>query len=164
MKILEFNTTEHQRVRAEDLAKNFKLNASSIMGGARNIYAFLGEVVCGDYFEQKGWKLHPTEYNPYDFDIMDDKGQKWDIKTKMTTVRPKGNFNCTINTYIDQKCDGYIFVRCLKSLKKVWILGWVNKETLKTVGIKHKAGDIDDNLVMSRDGIGIQINKLNSFA
>jgi hypothetical protein len=164
MKILEFKPTNSQIERAKKLSEGFKLNESSVMGGSRNLYAFLGEVVCGDFFEQKGWKLHPEGYEPYNFDIIDNKGNKWDIKTKMTTVKPRGNFNCTIHTYLDQKCDGYIFTRCMKNLSKVWILGWISKEELKKTGTYYKKGDIDDNLVMSREGLGVQINKLNTFA
>ena len=163
MKILEFSPTKSQIETAEKIAQTFKVNKSSFMNGERNVFAFLGEVVVGDFLKKDGWKLHPEGYSPYHFDILDKEGKKWDIKTKMTNVRPKGFYNCTIYTYLEQKCDGYIFTRCLKNMSKVWILGKVNKDRLKKEGKRYKKGDVDDNLVMERDCIGLKINQLDEF-
>lgn len=163
MKILEFAPTESQIERAKEFAKNFKLNSKSFLKGERNVYAFLGEIVVGDFLSKKGWVLHPEGRSPYDFDLVDPEGKLWEIKTKMTTVFPKGKFNCSTYTYRDQKCDGYIFTRCMKDLSKVWMLGWISKRDLFKYGTAFKAGDVDDNLVIQRDMIGIEIRKLNPF-
>ena len=158
MKILEFHTTEDQVRRAKEVAASFPLNNRSYMRGKRNEHAFLGEIVVGDYL---GCELHPDR-NVWDYDLIF-KEKKWDIKTKMTTVRPKANYNCTIYTYFNQKCDGYIFTRCLRDLSKVWMVGWIYKKDLLEKGKKFKKGDLDDNLIMEREGIGIKIKELNAF-
>lgn len=163
MKILEFTPTQTQIERAKKMSQDFKLNESSFMDGARNVFAFLGEIIVGDYMEKDRWILHPEGYSPYHFDIIDDKGKKWDVKTKMTNVRPKGFYNCTIYTYLDQMCDGYIFTRCMKNFSKVWIVGKVSKDRLKKEGTRYEKGDRDDNLIMERSCIGLRINQLDEF-
>jgi hypothetical protein len=54
-------------------------------------------------------------------------------------------------------------VRCLKSLEKVWLLGWISKKDFKKYGTLYKEGDVDGNLTMTCDSLGITINKLNPF-
>lgn len=163
MKILEFYPTDAQKKRAQKLADDFKVNKKSIFNGERNLYAFLGEVVVGDFLKEKGWVLHPKDMGIYDFDILDPSGVKWEIKTKMTTTKPKADFNCTTYTYREQKCDGYIFTRCLKTLEKVWLLGWISKKDFEKYGTFYKSGDRDGNLIMTQDCLGITIAKLNPF-
>lgn len=159
MKVLEFSPTSEQILKARKISESFALNSRSFMGGKRNLYAFLAEVVVGDFLEESGW-MKPDGFS-INYDIVSPNGKKWDIKNKMTTVKPRANYNCTIYNYFDQKCDGYIFTRTKKDLSKVWILGWINKSDLLERGLEFEAGHVDDNMVMERGGIGIKIRELN---
>lgn len=163
MKILEFHPTKTQIERAKIAAGEFRVNENSIMNGERNLFAFLAEEVAGDFLKKSGWNLHPKDRPVWDFDIIDPNGNKWDIKSKMTTVKPKSHFNCTVYSYREQDCDGYIFTRVTKNLDKVWLLGWISKLDLKKYGKLFRPGETDHGMKIIQECLGIQVRKLNPF-
>lgn len=159
MKILTFEPSLSQIERARKLKESFVLNKNSVMDGNRNLYAFLGEVVVGDFLSERGWSVK----NCKDFDLLDPDGCRWDLKTKMTTVKPKSNYRCTVHSYYLQKCDGYIFCRCLKNLSKVFLLGKIRKQDFMEKGELLKVGDVENGMVIDRDVWSLRISELNTF-
>lgn len=122
-------------VLSEDLGK---INRS-IMGGTRNVYGFLGEIITSDMFPN----LKPK--NTYDYDLIFNNKFKIDVKTKSTTVTPEPHFECSISTYYKQKCDVYVFVRILKDFSIAYLLGYITpEEYFKKAKLREK-GSLDPN-------------------
>lgn len=97
---------------------------NSITHGKGQICGAIGEILVAEFYE--GHEICTDSTKDYDM-IID--GHKIDVKTKNTTVRPRPFFLCSIEeTQKHQMCDFYFFVRCLKSLKGAWLLGYISKD------------------------------------
>ena len=120
--MIEVEITDEMLLEARDSAKELGKLKNSIEKGMGNLAGFLGEILVR---ETLGYKSEST----YDYDLVDSKGLKIDVKTKRTTVTPKPDYDCSVAAFnTKQKCDKYIFVRVLSDLSKGWILGEMNKE------------------------------------
>ena len=134
--------TEDQRIRAKELYE-FKILKGSVTKGKGNIYGALGEIIVQDYYLSKGKDVNYV--GSYDYDLIINE-YKIDVKSKVTSVIPKGNYNCCVYSYnTRQKCDYYMFVRIKFDLTIGYILGGIKKEEFYNKAIFNKKGDYDGN-------------------
>ena len=135
--MIEVEITDEMLLEARDSAKELGKLKNSIEKGAGNLAGFLGEIIVR---ETLGYKSDST----YDYDLVDPKGLKIDVKTKRTTVTPKPDYDCSVAAFnTKQKGDKYIFVRVLGDLSKGWILGEMNKEEYFESARYMRKGKID---------------------
>ena len=135
--MIEVEITDEMVNEARKLAKDLGKLKNSIEKGAGNLAGFIGEILVRETF---GYKTEST----YDYDLVDPKGLKIDVKTKRTTVTPKPDYDCSVAAFnTKQKCDKYVFVRVLNDLSKGWILGEMNKEEYFESARYMRKGKID---------------------
>ena len=132
---------------------------NSITKGDGNFAGFLGEEIA---LKIIGGRLENTSH----YDLIDDKGQTWDVKTKRCTSAPKGYYECSVADYNTiQKCDNYAFVRIeFKNDRptRAWFLGGYIKKNYYRDARFLRAGDYDpdNNYTVKADCYNLPINKL----
>jgi hypothetical protein len=122
---------------ANYLANDLGVLNNSIEQGKGNVIGFLGEEMFCQYTGAR-------RMNTYDYDVTLD-GQKIDVKTKRTTVRPDYHYNVSVaaaNT--KQKCDSYYFVRVHTSLEYGWLLGGIRKTPFYEAATFNRKGEEDN--------------------
>lgn len=126
---------------AEKKSKDMGTLNNSITTGKGNIAGFIGEMIV-----LKKLKLGSDNLKSsisYDYDIIDNDGIKWDVKTKRRTVKPSPHYNCSVADFnTKQKCDRYIFTS-LYNLEEGFILGWISKEDFYKKAKFYKKGEVD---------------------
>ena len=133
---------------------------NSITKGEGNFAGFLGEEIALNII---GGRLE----NTYHYDLIDDKGKTWDIKTKRCTSAPKDYYECSIAAFnTKQKCDNYAFVRIEfkndKPTGRAWFLGgYIKKNYFRDARFLKKGDyDPDNNYTVKADCYNLPINKL----
>lgn len=130
------------------------LLASSRTSGRGNLVGFIGEIVAAKYLAAK-------IIDNYDYDL-DLNGLKIDVKTKSCSSEPKPRYLCSVMSYqLDNKCDGYYFVRVNLTSNEVWLLGYVSKDRLLTDGFFAKKGETDGFFTFKEDCWSIEIKDLD---
>jgi len=134
--VIRLEITKDQIKRASELY-SFGALKNSITKGESNLYGAVGEIVVFDYCKNTGRQVSHKATADYDMII---NGNKFDIKTKKTTVPPLSGFNCSVAAFnTGQKCDHYLFVRVLKDCSVAWLLGYIPKgEFFKTATFNRK--------------------------
>lgn len=157
--MIEIEITEEMKSRALDKATEMgKLN-HSITAGQGNLAGFIGEEVANEII--KG-----SISNTYDYDIIEEQGSRWDIKTKRCTSAPRDYYECSVAAYnTKQRCDYYAFVRVeYKNGEwgRAWFLGAYNKSDYFNDATFLKKGQIDpsNNFTVKADCYNMPINKL----
>ena len=160
--MIEVKITDDMKTRAWRKAREMgKLN-NSITKGAGNIAGFLGEEIANEVI---GGKIT----NTYDYDIVDDDGFRYDVKTKRCTSEPRGYYECSVAAYnTKQSCDYYVFVRIENvkhKWKRSWVLGAYDKESYfkDAKFLKRGQYDPDNGFIVKADCYNIPINKLEQF-
>lgn len=138
--MITLKITKEQVARAKERCKAISNLKDSITKGKSSIYGSLGEIIFEDYFKER---LNVEYLDTYDYDYKVE-GRKIDIKSKKTTVIPKGHYNCSVaaaNTR--QKCDYYAFVRIREDFLEGYILGYISKKQFYEKAIFFKEGEKD---------------------
>lgn len=154
--MIEVLITEDMFQSATQKADDLGRLKNSIMQGQGNLTGFLGEEVA---LLIMGGELT----NTYDYDLIDKKGAKIDVKTKLTKVKPRDYYECSVAAYnIKQRCDVYAFVRVATDYSKAWFLGTKQKESYFQEATFKKKGDVDpsNNFTVRADCYNLPINKL----
>jgi hypothetical protein len=126
---------------AEKKAKDIGKLRNSITKGDGNVAGIIGELIALKALNltSSNWKSDVS----YDYDIIDNDGLKWDVKTKRRTVQPKPYHNCSVADYnTSQKCDRYLFVSLL-NLEEGFVLGWITPKEFYDKSIFYKKGEVD---------------------
>lgn len=136
--MIEVYPTDQQKSRASFAYEEEKRSPrNSIRFGEGIRDGCLGEIVVADYY---GWDISKT----YDYDLVSPKGIRIDVKTKVRTVAPESNFNCSVAAAnIKQQCDCYLFVSLLKDWSRCWILGYVTKQFFFENAVFRKKDESD---------------------
>jgi hypothetical protein len=157
IKMIEVLITKEMIEEAERKASEMGELRNSIRHGEGNVIGFLGELVA-----QK--VLGGMIDNDYDHDLLlDDFMTTVDVKTKSTTVAPKGHYDCSVAAYnTKQKCDYYSFVRVKDDLSVGWYLGSYKKDQYFKDARKLFKGQIDpdNNFTVKSDCYNISISSL----
>ncbi len=155
--------TSKMRDNASNQSKKMGVLRHSIAKGKGNMYGFLGEAM----FKKYASPFYKVDvHNTYDYDFIVDKSVRIDIKTKSTSVTPKGEYDCTIPAYnTKQKCDAYVFCRVMQSFDKGFILGGIGKEQFFDTAKFWKKGTIDpsNGYQVKADCYNIKINELHTI-
>jgi hypothetical protein len=159
MEIVEIKADQIKR--AETLYPFNELNGS-ITKGSGNIYGALGEILIYDFFVSRGFDVDFK--STYDYDLIINT-HKVDVKSKRTTVEPKGNYLCSISSFnTGQKCDFYFFCRIREDMKFGYLLGFKGKNDFFDQATFNKKGDADINgWLFKNDCYNLEISKLNQF-
>jgi len=131
---------------------------NSILRGNGNIAGFIGEQIALEC-------LGGEWMNTYDHDIITPDGQKIDVKTKQTLVKPLPEYDCSIAKFnTKQDCDSYAFVRVKKDLTIGWFLGMMGKEEYFDKARFMKKGTVDpsNNYKVRSDCYNVKIEDLHS--
>ena len=113
----------------------------SITGGSSNIYGAIGEIMVYDIFKTKFPVQHVGDI---DYDMLFCGDIRVEVKTKRTTVVPRGDYNCSISDYNpNQRCDLYIFCRVDESLSVGYILGYKWKHDFFDIARYNLFGESD---------------------
>lgn len=122
--MIRLKINKDQIKRASELY-GFGALKNSITKGESNLYGAVGEIVVFDYCKNSGRRVSHKSTTDYDMII---NGNKFDIKTKKTTVPPLSGFNCSVAAFnTTQKCDHYLFVRVMEDYSEAWLLGYIPK-------------------------------------
>ncbi len=156
------NISEQQRQRAKQLYE-FKTLKGSVTGGKGNIYGALGEIIVHDYYKDKGNEV--KHIGNYDYDLLIDR-YKIDVKSKVTSVEPKLDYNCCVYSYnTKQKCDFYLFTRIHYSLEVGYILGAIQKDMFYKNAIFNKKDEYDGHgYYFLGDCYNLKIKQLTKIA
>lgn len=161
--MIEIKITDNQLERASAHYGELKdkiLNGS-ITKGQGNIYGALGEIIVHDLYQ----KVYEVKFeNNYDYDLVID-GDRVDVKTKRTTVKPNSNYNCSISAFnTRQKCDFYVFVRITEDKRTAYVLGYKKKKAFFKQAVFGKKGEVDPDgngsWVFKDDCYNLKIKKL----
>lgn len=122
--MIEVKITKAMLKRASEKSGALGILKNSITKGNGNLAGFLGEEIVKSYL-----KIRSSNTKDYDFKY---KYKSYDVKTKVTTVDPLPEYDCSIAAYNTvQACDRYIFVRLKRDKEgnfiSAWILGWMDK-------------------------------------
>ena len=99
--------------------------------------------------------------NTFKYDLVLPDGRRIDVKTKRSTVVPKEHYDCTVTDFqIDYDCDGYIFVRVLRTYEKGWVLGYISKDDFKKNCIFKKRGERDGKYTYKHSCYNVRIDDL----
>lgn len=152
--------TKEQVNRAKELY-NFNELKNSITKGASNIYGAVGEIIVHDHFKTF---LEVEFCSTFDYD-MKISGQKVEVKTRRTTVMPKGYYNCGIvKSSNHQKCDVYFFVRVMEDFSKGFLLGYLPRSVFYDRATYRKKGEPDGSyFTFKEDGYQLKISELIKF-
>ena len=107
--------------RAHTLAEQQGRLKGSIRFGAGNIYGYLGEELFMAAYDCKRVNdfEHDFVINRFGNDI------RVDVKTKMTTVEPKPEYEASVTKMPHQQLTNmYFFCRVHKDTRKGWLIGW----------------------------------------
>lgn len=157
--MVEIEITEEMKKRAWRKAREMGKLKNSITDGDGNIAGFLGEEVANQV-------IMGQITNTYDYDIIEDSGVKWDVKTKRCTSAPKDYYECSVAAFnTKQQCNNYAFVRIENVNGKwgrAWFLGAYNKNDYFDDATLLKKGQIDpsNNFKVKADCYNIAISKL----
>jgi len=135
------NITSSMRDTASEKSKKMGVLRHSIAKGKGNMYGFLGEGL----FKQYASPFYKVEtHNTYDYDFLVNGDIRIDVKTKSTSVMPKGEYDCSVAAYnTKQECDAYVFCRVMHSFDRGFILGGlIKRDFFKKVKF-WKKGKID---------------------
>lgn len=155
--MIEVNITKDQIERAKALYE-FDHLKNSIAAGKSNIFGALGEIIAHDYLTYHG-KSSAIAGN-YDYDLIVES-TKIDVKTKRTTVTPKGHYNCSVADYnTSQNCDYYLFCRIKEDLSKGYILGFVEKSLFYEQAEFKTKGEYDGAFEFKADCYNLPIKNL----
>ena len=103
--MIQIEITEDMKKRAWAKSREMGVIKNSIMKGDGNIAGFIGEEIANVVIDG-------SISNTYDYDIVDNDGIKYDVKTKRCTSEPKSYYDCSVaNFNTKQQCDRYVFVR-----------------------------------------------------
>ena len=157
--MIEVDITDDMMNAARKKAKEMGLINNSILKSAGSIAGFLGEqvvlsIVGGEWC------------NTYDYDLISDKGNKIDVKTKQTTVKPKLYYEASVaNFNTKQKCDYYAFVRIHKNYSTAWYMGSMLKEKYYELATFIKKGAVDpvNHFVVRADCYHLALSDLKEF-
>jgi len=137
--MIEMTPTEEQIKEAHFNASHLLNLQGSITKGAGSIAGALGEIVVRDFFNY-------VQASSKNYDMYTSEGKTIDVKTKRCSSAPRGYYECSINSQsLHQQCDEYIFVRVLKNLKTLWIVGRIDKDKYFEKATRYKAGDKDES-------------------
>lgn len=153
--MIEVSITQEIIERSAKKSDKMGVLNHSILKGEGNLVGFIGEEVVARYLLGK-------VANTYDYDVIF-KSLKIDVKTKKTSVKPRPEYDCTINAYnTTQECDWYAFVRVSSDLEKAWILGYMPRDEYYTKAVKWSAGDYDpsNKFTFKTDCYNMRIDQL----
>ena len=160
--MIQVEITEEMKKRAWAKSREMGVIKNSIMKGDGNIAGFIGEEVANVVIEG-------SISNTYDYDIVDNDGTKYDVKTKRCTSAPKPFTECSVaNFNTKQKCDRYVFVRIENKNKRwgrAWVLGWLEHDEYFKKSRKLAKGQVDpsNGFVVRADCHNVAISELKKF-
>ena len=142
---------------------------NSITKGEGSYCGCLGEIILRNYLNTL--KCDAKIASDYDFDIITNKGTKFEVKTKRCTSKPKESYECSVPDYNNrQKCDYYAFVRINEKTMKGYILGYLSKDEFLSKSVQRRKGETDNNIlpngkpfIFHADCKNIYINQLRKF-
>ena len=139
---------------ASEKAKELGNVRKSITAGKGNVAGFIGEHLAQSVY---GGEM----INTFEYDLVLPDGRRIDVKTKRATTEPKEYYDCTVIDFqINYDCDGYIFVRVLRSYEKGWVLGYISKDDFKKKSRFKKRGYRDGNFVYKHSCYNVRIDDL----
>jgi hypothetical protein len=109
---------------------------NSITKGAGNVPAFVAEIMVQQLIGAK-------RQNTFDYDMVMPNGARVDVKTTLTSVPPRYDYDCKVAAYYKQDCDWYAFARVTYELDRAWMLGFYPSAKFFTDAHHYQAGDPD---------------------
>tara|TARA_R110000772_G_scaffold250213_1_gene364821 strand:+ start:345 stop:980 length:636 start_codon:yes stop_codon:yes gene_type:complete len=107
---------------------------NSMTDGGGNVPAFVGEIIVQKITGAK-------HQNTFDYDLITNAGTRIDVKTTMTSVEPKYDYDCKVSAYYKQNCDWYAFVRVNYKLDRAWVVGYYPRNDFYKDARHYQAGD-----------------------
>lgn len=155
--MVKFDISDQMLLKARNKAVDMGLIRNSIEKGAGSLGGFVGEFIA-----QKA--LGGKVCNTYDYDLVTENNSKIDVKTKMTAVEPRLDYDCSISDFnTKQDCDFYAFVRVKTDFSCGWFLGWIQKEDYFKRARFLKKGEQDGNngFIVKADCYNLRIDQLD---
>lgn len=159
--MIEVEVTGEMLIRARDKAAAMGRLRQSITRGQGNLAGIVGEEIA---LAVLGGTVANEEKN-IDFDLVLPNGKTVDVKTKRTSVKPLPHYECSINTYYQQQCDLYAFVRVHNDLHVGWFLGVYDRVQFYKDCTHFKKGDIDSSngFKFKADAYNLRIDQLKEI-
>ena len=155
--IKEIKITDKMLLSARKKAIELGRLHNSISKGKGNLCGFLGEEVAMKVLG------NGEISNTYEYDILLENGETVDVKSKHTSVAPKGHYDCSVSNHnIKQECDYYAFVRVKMDYTVAWFCGMVRKKDFFEEAYFAKKGEVDpdNNYVVKADCYQLKIDQL----
>ena len=161
--MIELIPTEEQKAEALLQAKDMGAVRNSIRKGKGNAIGFIGELLVADALN-----VQPILNATKDYDLVLDCGTTIDVKTKETSVVPRGYYDCSVAaTSLHQDCDVYVFTRYSRENSKLgrsvlFVCGWLPHDEYFKVARELKKGeqDGDNGFIVKADCFNVRIDQL----
>lgn len=158
-KFLHFIPNEEDIVLCYNRSLNMGILPGSYTKGAGNMVGCLGEVAVEKY-------LRNAEYvgdQKFDYDFVYRK-KNIEVKSKSCGGLPKGDYSAFINGKKNKldKNDVHFFTRIKRDLSVVYLLGWLDNNTIRQKATYRLKGDTDpDGYTFKSAGYQLLIKDLN---
>lgn len=140
--MIRVEVTKDQRNRAVARYDFFNLKRS-VTEGKSQLHGALAEIICVDYFTEKGDRVTDSKNYWCDLEIND---FRIDVKARRVNSQPKPHYNAGIfasKLSKLERCDYYLFTRVLSDYSVVWILGFYGFYNFKNNAKFWKKGDTE---------------------
>lgn len=157
--LIEVNIEPEDYAEAKQWAKDLGKLRNSITGGRHSMYGRLGEIIVARYVSGK-------ITDNFDYDVRHPDGRRLEVKTKVTTVRPKGYYECSVCGHNPtQTCDAFVFVRISSKEPTAWICGQKERDAFFREAEHFSEGDVDprNNFKFHTSCFNIEIRKLDEL-
>jgi hypothetical protein len=135
MKAIAITSDMYGRAQKKD--KEMGALKGSITKGKGNVPAFIGEEISRMVYGGK-------ENNTFNFDFILPGGRRGEVKTKVTTVEPRPDYECSVSACnTTQEADLYIFTRVNLERDVGWVLGHLKPKDYFKKAHMLKEGEFD---------------------
>ena len=161
--MIELIPREEQKAEALLQAKGMGAVRNSIRSGKGNAIGFIGELLIAEALN-----VEPLLNATKDYDLVMPDGTTIDVKTKETSVVPRGYYDCSIAaTSLHQECDVYVFARYAREASKLgrsvlFVCGWLPHDEYFSIARELKKGeqDGDNGYIVKADCFNVRIDQL----
>ena len=134
-----FNVTQDHIDQASVRYDFQKLNGS-ITGGEGNLSGALGEIVVLEVMRSRNNII--SDVSTYDYDMIIN-GKTVDVKSKRANYPPKPGYKVAVSSWnTKQRCDYYVFTFVMNDMSKVYIPGYLDKDSYYKKALFFKKGDV----------------------
>jgi hypothetical protein len=151
--MIQIDITEEMKKRAALVMLNRPHKTRKIGGVDKSFTGYLGEEVCMEYLEV-------TRVNTFDYDFVDEFGNKIECKSQKSKYTPKDWWWAHVLGAQNQKCHYYLFVVIDDDKDLAWIVGYISKVNFEAKKVWIPKGTKEGNWTRPAGGWDVKFKDL----